>query len=218
MESAELLKRVRIVINEAANDSNVSLLSVDTRRLDDSIMELLPRAVKFIQKNKSTEGGRVNTRSVTPSGLNVMANAIGGGQLLLPADFVQLVSLQLNGWQSPVCRLHAHDSREAAWQRNEYTRAGCCRPVCIESFTPGGERCALLFPLPANEGAKVNHFIYEAAFNAADGLDGYDDGMVDAVVYACASLLYTMFERYDAANAMLSQALAACGGQIGKKQ
>ena len=218
MDSTELLRKVRIVINEAANDNDVSLLSADTRRLDDSIMELLPRAVMFIQKNKGAAAGRVNTRSVAPSDMNITANAIGGGQLPLPADFVQLVSLQLDGWQSPVCQLHAHDSREATWQRNGYTRAGCCRPVCIESFTPDGERCALLFPLPADDGAKPSHFIYEAAFNAADGLNGYDDGMVDAVVYACASLLYTMFERYDAANAMLAQALAACGGQIGKQQ
>ena len=131
---------------------------------------------------------------------------------------VELVSLQLVGWLSPANRLCAHNSREAVWQQNTYTRAGSSKPVCIASFAPTGERYAVLFPLPDGNGARVRHFVYEALFDAADGLNGYDSGMDDAVVYACASLLYTMFERYDAASAMLSQALAACGGQSGKQQ
>ena len=218
MSVDELLKRVRLVINEAEGDSDISLLSADTRRLDDSIKELLPRAVSFIQKNKGATAGRVNTKSITPSSLNVTDNGSGGGQMVLPADFVELVSLQLAGWLSPANRLCAHNSREAVWQQNTYTRAGSSKPVCIASFAPTGERYAVLFPLPDGNGARVRHFVYEALFDAADGLNGYDSGMDDAVVYACASLLYTMFERYDAASAMLSQALAACGGQSGKQQ
>ena len=216
MDCSELLKKVRLVINEAENDNDVSLLSADTRLLDDSILELLPRAVSFIQKSKGASAGRVNTKTVAPSALNITVADSGGGQLLLPDDFVSLVSLQLAGWRSPVLRMHPHNSREAVWQHNEYARAGYCRPACVEGFTSSGDRCALLFPLPEGDGAKAKHLIYEAAFNAADGLNGYDDAMVDAVVYECASLLYTMFERYDAANAMLALALAACGGQAGK--
>ena len=218
MDCSELIKKVRLVINEAADDNDVSLLSVDTRQLDDTIRDLLPRAVLFIQKNKGAASGRVNARNVAPAGICIAPDASGGGLLLLPDDFVSLVSLQLKGWQSPAHHLYAHDSREALWQQNGFTRAGCCRPACVESVPGQGGRCALLFPLPAGEGAEPLHFVYEAAFNANDGLEGYDDGMPDAVVYKCASLLYTMFERYDAANAMLSLALAACGGQIGKKQ
>lgn len=217
MECAELLRKVRIVINEAVDDNDVSLLSVDTRSLDDSILELLPRAVLFVQSNKGVNAGCVNSRTVTPSALDITVDEDGAGELSLPDDFVSLVSLQLVGWQSPACRMYAHNSRETLWQQNEYTRAGCCRPVCVEVLKPGGKRCAKLFPLPDGEGAVPKHFIYEAAFKAEDGLNGYDNGMVDAVVYKCASLLYTMFERYDAANAMLSLALAACDAQNGKK-
>ena len=217
MVISELLKRVRVVMNESADDSDVSLLSLDTRRLDDSIKELLPRAVSFVQDNKGATAGRVNTKSLPLSSTIVADNSSGGGLMELPEDFVEIVSLQLEGWQSPVCRLHSHNSSEAAWQRNAYTRAGVNRPVCIETFSPTGARCALLFPYQGDSGSKLHHFVYEAAFNPVEGLKGYDKGMEDAVVYACASLLYTVFERYDAANAMLTQALAACGGQLGKQ-
>lgn len=216
MDCSELIKKVKLVINEAGDDGDVSLLSADTRSLDDTIAELLPRAVTFIQKNKGSGGGRVNTKAAAPSALTITADGEGGGTLLLPADFVALVSLQLAGWYTPVHHLYAHDSREAAWQRNEYTRAGCHRPVCVETFMSAGERCAQLFPLPSGNAGMPVHFVYETAFNVADGLQGYDEWMVDAVVYQCASMLYTVFERYDAANSMLALALAACGSQAGK--
>lgn len=216
MECSELVKKVKLVINEAGDEGDVSLLSADTRSLDDTIAGLLPRAVTFVQKNKGGAAGRVNTKAAVPYSLTITADGEDSATLLLPPDFVALVSFQLAGWQTPVYRLCAHDSREAVWQRNVYTRAGCCKPVCVEAFTPSGERCALLFPLPSGAAAKPLHFVYEAAFDAADGLNGYDEWMVDAVVYQCASLLYTMFERYDAANSMLALALAACGSQTGK--
>lgn len=216
MECSELVKKVKLVINEAGDDSDVSLLSADTRSLDETIMELLPRAVTFVQKNKGAGAGRVNTKAATLAGLTITADGEGSGTLLLPLDFVALVSLQLAGWQSPVYKLCAHDSREAAWQRNVFTRAGCCKPVCVEAFTQGGERCAQLFPLPSGNAGMPVHFVYEAAFNADNGLGGYDEWMADAVVYQCASLLYNMFERYDAANSMQGLALAACGSQAGK--
>jgi hypothetical protein len=56
-------------------------------------------------------------------------------------------------------------------------------------------------------------FLYEAVFNPADGLYGADADMVTAIVYECAALLYTMFERYDAANSCHALAMAACGAK-----
>lgn len=210
----ELVRRVRVVINEATDDGDVSLLSVDTRSLDDTILELLPQAVTFIQKNKGAGVGCVNAKNARISTLSVAPNS-GGGIIALPDDFVELVSLKLEKWQSPVHAVHAHDSREAVWQQNEYTRAGYCRPVCVEMFTPGGIRCLLLYPFEQDDPANPESFVYEACFNVSDGLNCQSNAVADAVVYKCASLLYTVFERYDAANSMLALALAACGGQVG---
>ncbi len=67
MECAELLRKVRIVINEAVDDNDVSLLSVDTRSLDDSILELLPRAVLFVQSNKGVNARAEHDRLRTLS-------------------------------------------------------------------------------------------------------------------------------------------------------
>lgn len=208
----ELVRRVRVVINEATDDEDVSLLSVDTRSLDDTILELLPQAVTFVQKNKGAGVGCVNAKSVKVSTLNIVSNS-GGGIMALPDDFEGLVSLKLEKWLKPVHTVHAHNSREAEWQQNEYTRAGYCNPVCVETFTPGGVRCLLLYPFVQNGPSNPETLVYEARFNKSDGLNNQSSTIADAVVYKCASLLYTVFERYDAANSMLTLALAACGGQ-----
>ena len=217
IDTEELVRRVRVVINEAADDGDVSLLSVDTRSLNDTILELLPQAVTFIQRNKEDGVGCVNAKSARISTLNLAPNS-GGGIMALPDDFEELVSLQLEKWQAPVHVVHAHDSREAAWQQNEYTRAGYSRPVCIETFTPGGIRCLLLYPFVQGDPSNTGNLLYESCFDEGDGLNCQSNAIADAVVYKCASLLYTVFERYDVANSMLALALAACGGQFGKKE
>lgn len=210
MSCDDLVKKVRIIINEAERDDDVSLLGDDSRSLNDTITALLPQAVSFIQKNKGSSAGRVNTRNRNIPSSNIVSHTSGNPCVVLPDDFVSLVSLKLNGWIRSVHVLYPFDSSEAMWQMNEYTRAGFHNPACVEAFMPDGKRCALFFPFPQDNAIKIESFVYEACFNSLYGLEGYDEVMVDAVVYMCASLLYTMFERYDSANSLLALALTAC--------
>ena len=128
----------------------------------------------------------------------------------LPDDFVELVCCKLDTWKRPCLTIFPARSPQADRQYNEATRAGVYKPVCVEGVMAAGYRTIELFPMPAE--SKVEDFFYEALFDVNDGLNRCDKNMVDAVVYACASLLYNMFERYDAANAFMSYAMALCKG------
>ena len=130
----ELVRRVRRLVNEAEEDASLSLVSEDTRSIDTHILRLLPQAVALAQRNKGKGVGCVNPRSVSPQDVVIADNGDGGGALSLPADFVSLVSLQLNGWRRPCTVLHASGSAEALAQGNRYTRAGMCRPVCLHAW------------------------------------------------------------------------------------
>lgn len=207
----ELVRRVRRLVNEAEEDASLSLVSEDTRSIDTHILRLLPQAVALAQRNKGKGVGCVNPRSVSPHDAVIADNGDGGGALSLPADFVSLVSLQLDGWRRPCTVLHASGSAEALAQGNRYTRAGMCRPVCVEGCGAGGTRVALLYPLP--QGAGLGHFVYEASFDAEQGLVGGDAVLEDAVAYYCTALLYSVFERGDQATAFLSLATALCNGK-----
>lgn len=207
--AAELVSRVRCLLNEAEPDEQLSLLSEDTRSIDKHILALLPQAVAITQRNKGYGAGCVNARNAA---LQAVEDGNGGVKLSLPADFVSLVSLQLSGWNSPCVSLSPQGSAEAAAQKSEFTRAGVFRPVAIEGVDEQGSRIALLYPLPGDDAPSLEHFVYEAEFNAADGLRACSGQMADAVVYNCAALLYNVFERPDAANTFLSLAMALCGG------
>ena len=210
----ELVKKVRLLINEAEEDESISLLTEDARSLDKSIRMLLPQSVSVIQSAKMP-GKRVNVRSVQPSSVIIKENGDGAGCISLPSDFVSLVQLGVKGWERPCSLLYPALSQQAVWQKNKCTRAGKSRPVCVEGVDFAGNRVAELYPLP--ETALLEALVYEASFNPNEGLDGYDEGMDDAVAYLCAALLYNMFEKYDAAKMFHSYAMALCGSVNVKK-
>jgi hypothetical protein len=96
-------------------------------------------------------------------------------------------------------------------QSNKYTRGGCCKPVCVEGVDAQGKREARYYSLPAGREPVVENFVYEAAFNASEGLlCEPENPLVWAVVYQCAGLLYNVFERREAANAFMALAASWC--------
>lgn len=207
----ELVMRVRRLLNEAEEDVHLSLLSEDTRSIGRHIVRLLPQAVALAQKNKAPNAGNVNPRSMDDSGVFISDCGDGTGQLTLPENFAALISLRLKGWKRPCKKVLAADCSEALSRQSMHVRAGVCRPVCVESVTADGSRAVLLSPLPAV--SQLEHFVYEATFNADEGLVGCDPVLADAVAYYCAALVYSVFERQDQANAFLSLATLLCNGK-----
>lgn len=214
--TAELVKKVRRLVNEAESDADVSVVTADYRSLDDCIVALLPQAVSLVQKMKNSTTEAVNVKILSPAVIGITDNGDGTGSMPLPNDYVGPVVVQLEGWRRPA-RFVDISSSEAARQCNEYTRAGCCKPVCIESVNAVGERVLLLCPLPAAP-AKVKSFIYEACFAAGDVSLNSSTPMANAVAYECAALLYNMFERYDAANSFMSLAAALCNAKSNERR
>ena len=74
----DIVKRVRVLINEAEEEKSISLLTEDARSFDKSIRTLIPQAVSIIQGNKQP-GKRVNVRSVVPSTAVIAENGDGTG-------------------------------------------------------------------------------------------------------------------------------------------
>lgn len=216
--TADIVGRVRRLLNEAESDERLSLLSEDTRSIDLHILALLPQAVALTQKNKGDGCGCVNARSADCASVRVADGGNGSALLELPADFVSLVSLQLEGWRRPCTEQHAQSSTVAVAQCNADTRAGVCRPVAVEGTGADGARVLMLYPAVHAGAPALGHFVYEAEFNADDGLDGCSGQLADAVAYNCAALLYSVFERPDAANMFLSLAMALCNGNVRERR
>ena len=209
---AELVKRVLFLINENEPETSYSLFAGNASSFDELIMELLPQAIAAVQSMKSTSK-RVNTRNMDVAASVVADNGNGTGLLVLPEEYVSLLAIQLTGWDRPCSIMHAADSLEASLQGNEYTRAGCSKPVCVDSIAHDGRRALMLSPFPA--GSSLKYFVYEARFDTEHGLDGYDEDMATAVTYMCAALLYRVFEKYEASNSFMAMATGLCNGTTG---
>ena len=119
----DIVKRVRILINEAEEEKSISLLTEDARSFDKSIRALIPQAVSIVQGNKKP-GKRVNVRSVVPSSAVIVDNGDGSGYIALPGDFVSLLILCISGWERPCSLLFPASSQQAAWQRNSAAVSG----------------------------------------------------------------------------------------------
>lgn len=210
----ELVKRVRRVVNEADNDPSISLITEDRRSLDTMIKELLPQAVTLVQKNSGK--GYVNVKTISPVTGSTFYYDGDKAVVAFPDDLVSLVAAKLSDWKVPSAKLHSATSATALRQVGYKTRATAARPVCVCGVRTNGERSVQFFPSTST--SKLELFVYEALFDSETGLELCDTNMADAVVYACASLLYNVFERYDASKSMLSYAMALCGNKENVKQ
>lgn len=202
----ELRLKVRQIINEMYDDSAVTLLSDDTRSIDEHIAALLPDAVLWIQRNKGW--GSLNPKNAIEA--KIKDNGDGTGEIVLPEDFVKLISLKMEGWQRPCLQMFPSESAVAAAQHNHYTRAGHCRPVCVESYNGDGRVVLSYYSLPKESEPQITELLYEARYNPDEGLSGCDIALHKAVAYQCAAMLFNVFERRDCANSLMAIASAYC--------
>ena len=203
----ELIKKVRSLINEADDSSAVSLITDDILSFDDVIKELLPQAVAIVQKQ--SKGKFVNVKNMLPANVTFREFTDGGISMVLPADFANLVSIRLKSWTAPCVEVLLPGSPVVRCKFGDAVASVSSRPVCVEDLLGNGVRVLKLFPACSTD--KLHHFIYEAQFNVAEGLNRCDSRMVDAVSYVCVALLYNVFERYDAAKSFMSFASVLCG-------
>ena len=205
--TVELIKKVRCLINEADDDAELSLITDDMRSIDDTISGLLPQAVAIVQKQ--CNGCYVNAKA-----LNAALQESGDGFMCvaLPQDFEGMVSARLTSWRVSCKDIFSSDSPDALYKFGKNAGGLSTRPLCVLDFSGDGERVVKFFP--SSSADSLAHFVYEARFNATDGLNMCDNRMADAVAYVCAALLYNVFERYDAAKSFMSFATALCGGNV----
>ena len=209
----ELMAKVRLLLNEDG-DASVTLLSDDTRNIDDCIESLLPDAVLFVQMNSRIGG--VNPKGARMENKEITVTDEGCGYFKLPTDFVRLLHLKMTGWERPCNTIYSPDSAVAMAQKSKYTRAGWSKPVCVDGVDRQGARVLFFYSLPPNVTPQVEEFVYDAAYLPTDGLRCDNNRLIEAVAYQCAALLYNIFERRDNASAFFSMAAALCGGEPDK--
>jgi hypothetical protein len=200
-----LIEKVRTLLNEAHSENGVSLITDDSLMLNNYIKGLLPEAVLFVQMNR--RHGALNGRNLADCKLAVANDE--KGIIVLPEDYVRLISLKLDTWNKPCYAAAEAGSAVERAQTNKYTRAGVSSPVCVETATADGAQLSL-YPVNGESAPSVEYLIYEARYDGSKGLATNNGYLIEAVACQCAGLVCNVFGKYDAANAFMSLAATLC--------
>ena len=123
----DLVKEVRITLDENAEQSSYLNESVENQDLDAIIRAKLPEAARDVIDTAEVE-------LLEPVAMQTTATANEwGGVLTVPEDYLRFVSLKMKGWVRAVTALAAEGSDIELMQHNPYTRGTKSKPVCILS-------------------------------------------------------------------------------------
>ena len=167
-------------MNEIGEEENLSLLSEDTVKLAEYIESVIPDAINLIAQDE-----------------NVSISLLNNGNIL------RFVSLRLSGWKREVQRVSPFGSEDYKIQHNAVTRSGVNKPSCVFSHNKTG-LCIECFP-----SGELQYFNYVKSMTdlSDDSLSNYGESLMPAICYACAYLVYNIFEMPNVAERMLKIAV-----------
>jgi hypothetical protein len=197
MTEAEIITKVRAIMNEVGNDENLTLLSEDTISLDQYIKSVIADAVNLIVDNSPYRC--VNRKSATAN----VSLVNGAGIIVVPEDYISLIALQLDGWKKIVAKTFELDSEEYKVNANSYTKAGINKPVVFNSYDATG-RTLQCYPYAS----AISLFAYEGRYTPGGSIAlNVNDPVAIAICYMCASLVYGIFENDTTSKVMSATAI-----------
>lgn len=169
MEHAEIVQKVRDILNEHGGDDGLSI-GTDRVLLDEYIESAIPDAVIMLAQ----KGYRVNV--ATASTVSVSARVLG---------FVSLIyAMDPAGWNRAVTKLTEVGSPEYIMAMNKYTPRKSNNPMCYM------EDAELLSFMPAISDKGVVK--YNKEYNPSQGINA-EPKEATAVCYMTAALVLGMF-------------------------
>ena len=119
MTHTEIVNKVKSILNEHGEVDAVSI--GDNRvQLEDYIESAIPDAVIML----ASKGYRVNVTTINKRD--------AGNNIVLPNDFISLVSIKLHSWNKAVTKITEVGSPEYNMAMNPYTAPGVNTPMCYK--------------------------------------------------------------------------------------
>ena len=184
MKHAEIVQKVRDILNEHGGDDGLSI-GTDRVLLEDYIAVAIPDAVIMLAQ----KGYRVN--AVEFAKRNSFNNNID-----LPTDFISLISIKLGKWKKAVTKITEVGSPEYNMAMNPYTAPGVNSPMCYKQ----GWTLVCIPDLPVGSGYDTFKLECNVKYNPYDdkGVDpmfviSAEEKEATAVCYMAAALVLGMF-------------------------
>lgn len=203
-QKEQIMRDVRVALDlNMSSEALVGAGDIDTLSLDQVIESKIEEGVRRVHLSAPVwmlESGH-------HFGDSLFWGEEGSGWVLLPDDFLRLVTFRMSDWERGVHRAYACTDPMYARQRSRYKgiRGTCQKPVCVIAVRPEGR--VLEFYSCKSRQAEVSEGVYvpEPAFDRHGGVD-ISERCYRAVVYRVAALVAASFG--DAAKAQLYEGLS----------
>lgn len=210
---ANLKREIRIALDQNMNSTPLLILGdIDTLSMDDIIESKIEDAARVVTRDAARhllDGGVSFGESVAW----YVREGYGSGYILLPNDFLRLVSFQMSDWSYPVTVAISEDDPMYPLQHSRFggVRGNPQKPVVALSQQPitvDGEKKAGLvlefFSCASGEGTFVKRATYIPIPKISEGEITIGEKLKPAVIYYAAYLVALSIGEGDLAVAMLN--------------
>jgi len=209
------IKRVLLIMNEAGlmDLAGNFFIGADTAQVDKyiegSFVDAWRRCAAVMPRVWFRNESFTNT-TVFPD------RPSGTGYVILPEDFYLLTGFKMKGWIKAAYEASIDNERTASIQSNEYTRGSEIRPVCTISNKLIGDSIKRVLNYYSLQRGLPKHEIEEAIYipvcKPLIELELNEEirvsqQVIEILAYLSASSVFTLFEKYDIANALDQKAV-----------
>lgn len=201
MDRSALIDMVRVRIDEVSSDFK-TLVDVgveENNPTDTMIGGLLDEAALEVLQTAPVI--RLPMASASGSTIEYYASNSKIGTIVLPANFLRMVCLQMSDWEQPLYDIQVAGSVVAARQKNKYLRGGASKPVAVLEKRPTGYTLTY-FSTNAVPHA-ISRLDYVPALKA-ESVTGRQN--IDALCWICAAKVLTITQDTNAAAAAMEHA------------
>jgi hypothetical protein len=201
----DIKRDIRIALDQNMVSTQLLATSdIDTLSLNDIIESKIAEAARVVMRDAPSyllDGGVAFGESISW----FSREGIGGGSILLPQDFLRLVSFQMSDWSRAVTSAILEDDPFYELQSSRYpgVRGNPQKPVVALSQQPIG-LVLEFYSCTAGEGVRVKRATYLPIPTISDGHIIFCEKLRPAVVYYAAYLTALSINQPDVATAMLN--------------
>lgn len=193
MTIAEIVTKVRAIMNEVGEDESLNLLNEDRVKLDDYIKSAIPDAVNLVLESCSIN-------STTPSlSLSSITTSEGISSIKLPDDFLRFAAIKMEEWKRAVHHVYPSTSDKYKQEHNDITRSGNNKPSACYAYDSSGK------VIECYPSGTLEYFLYVKSFSPSAGdteLSSLNPVLFPSICYMTAYLVYNYFEIPNTGNQM----------------
>lgn len=205
-ELVRIVRDTRVCLDE--NMTSEALLGegdVDTLSLDDIIRSKVLDAATEVELRAPVWMLENGHSFYSESEGNLYWRGDGSGWLLLPSDFMRLISFEMDDWERPVTEAITTEDPAYKLQRSPVAGIGgnWQRPVCALAYRPEGK--VLEFYRSKSESASVSRAVY-CPYPSIDKDGGVDlsERCYGSIVYMCAGLTLLTYGKTEQSSRLLA--------------